>query len=169
MPSAGPADVHVVRWNTGSDGRHDGHGHGDYDHGDYDDDDQDQLVPASPRHATARPTRWQRTITTGQQALLGASEVIAAQVDLVAEQMLAALERRDAERRTNRAHAQLPEPLWQASEVEVSFGVQLTGEVGLAVFSGSSESSAQITLTFTRNDQNSTQQTLTHSRQIRRP
>jgi hypothetical protein len=87
---------------------------------------------------------------------MGASEAIAAQVDLVAERMIATLEQRDADRRAGRTQDQVPEPLWQASEVEVSFGVQLTGEVGLAVFSGSGESSAQISLTFTRSDQSGT-------------
>lgn len=69
--------------------------------------------------------------------------------------MTAALEQRDRDRLAARAQAQLPDPLWQVSEVEVSFGVQLTGEVALAVFSGSGESSAQITLTFARSDHRS--------------
>lgn len=140
MPDPGPADVHVVLWN---------------DSDAVDPDDADRMAPASPRHATGRPTRWQRTITTGQEALLSASEVIAGQVDLVAERMTAALEQRDRDRLAARAQAQLPDPLWQVSEVEVSFGVQLTGEVALAVFSGSGESSAQITLTFARSDHRS--------------
>lgn len=140
MPDAGPTQVHVVRWS---------------DSDAVEPDAVDRMAPAAPRHATGRPSRWQRTITTGQEALLSSSEIIASQVDLVAERMMAALEQRDRERLASRAQAQLPDPLWQVSEVEVSFGVQLTGEVALAVFSGSGESSAEITLTFSRNDRSS--------------
>jgi hypothetical protein len=93
---------------------------------------------------------WRRTVTTGQQALASSSAAIAAQVDEVAVQMITALEQRETARSTARAGAGQPDPLWQASQVEVTFGVQLTGETSLAVFSASAESSAQITLTFAR-------------------
>jgi hypothetical protein len=114
----------------------------------------DQMEPASPRHAgPGRTGFWQRTVTTGHEALASSSEAIALQIDQVADRMVTALERQHAERWVARDRTQQGDPLWQVSEVEISFGVQLTGEVTLAVFSGSSESSAQITLTLTRTNQ----------------
>jgi hypothetical protein len=66
--------------------------------------------------------------------------------------MVAALERRQRDRHAHRAELDLPEPPWQVEEVEVSFGVQLTGEATVAMFSGSAEASAQIVLKFARTD-----------------
>lgn len=141
MPASVGADVQVVRWEpspSGSSPR---------------DSSEDQMGPAAARHANDRPAFWRRTITNGQEALASSSEAIAVQVDQVADRMMTALEQAETHRQADRAQAQQPNPLWQVSEVEVTFGVQLTGEVSLAVFSGSSESSAEVTLTFTRTDQ----------------
>jgi len=66
--------------------------------------------------------------------------------------MITALEQRQNDRRTSRTHAGLPPPAWQVAEIEVSFGVQLTGEASVAIFSGSAEASAQIVLKFARTE-----------------
>jgi hypothetical protein len=113
-------------------------------------DEPDEMGPASPRHARQRPTLWQRTVTAGHESLATASEAIAAEVDAVAERMIGTLEARHADRAADRASAGAPEPAWQLDEVEVTFGVQLTGEASIAVFSATTESSAEITLRFTR-------------------
>jgi hypothetical protein len=111
----------------------------------------DVMGPAGARHARDGEGRWQRKVTAGGQEVLAASaESIAEQVDLVAERMIAALEQRRQARESARRHAGHPDPAWDTCGVEISFGVQLTGEASLAVFSASAESSAQITLTFTR-------------------
>jgi hypothetical protein len=137
-----PVPVEVVRWVEGpgvDDGPTGPDGTG-----------PDGMGPASPRHAYRGPSVWRRTVVAGQEALAGSSEAIAVQVDAVAERMLAALERRADDRLAHRAELGLPAPAWQVDQVEVSFGVQLTGEATVAVFSGSVQTSAQIVLTFTR-------------------
>jgi hypothetical protein len=142
MAETADADVQVVRWEPSPSGN------GPRD------DSVDQMGPAAtPRHAGSRPGLWRRTVSNGQEALASSSEAIAVQIDQVAERMMTALERGQTDRQADRARAQQPDPLWQVSQVEVTFGVQLTGEVSLAVFSASSESSAEVTLTFTRTDQ----------------
>ena len=110
----------------------------------------DRMQPASPRHARPRTGLWRRTVTAGQEALTSASEAIAAEVDTVAERMMAALEQRQGDRRAHRAQLGLPNPSWEVEEIEVSFGVQLTGEATVTMFSGSAEASAQIVLRFSR-------------------
>jgi hypothetical protein len=107
------------------------------------------MGPATARHAR-HPSLWQRTLTAGHEALGASSEVIAVEVDAVAERMITTLERRDAARAAAQAHDGVPDSPWLLDEIEVSFGVQITGEASIAVFSASSESSAQITLRFTR-------------------
>jgi len=114
------------------------------------DSEPDTMQPASPRHATARGTWWERTVTRGHEALATSSEAIAVEVDAVAERMMAALEQRHSDRAAARVSEAAPDPLWRLNEVEVTFGVQLTGEATIAVFSATSESSAQIVLKFTR-------------------
>jgi hypothetical protein len=141
MPESAGVDVQVVRWEPSPSGNGPREG------------SVDQMGPAAtPRHASGQPGFFRRTITNGQDALASSSEAIAVQIDQVAERMMTALEQAESGRQADRARAQQPAPLWQVSEVEVTFGVQLTGEVSLAVFSGSSESSAEVTLTFTRTD-----------------
>lgn len=112
--------------------------------------DPDAMGPASPRHARDRATLWQRTLTAGHESLGAASEVIAAQVDTVAERMIDTLEARHADRVAARARLGATASDWDLDEVEVTFGVQLTGEASIAVFSASTESSAEITLRFAR-------------------
>lgn len=123
--------VEVVRWEPGAAA------------------DADEMGPAA-RQARDREGFWHRTVSVGRGALTSSSEAIAAEADAVAEHMMAALQRRQEDGARRRAEQGLPEPVWQVSEVEVSFGVQLTGETSVAVFSASTESSAQIVLTFTR-------------------
>jgi hypothetical protein len=113
-------------------------------------DSADTMGPASPRHARTRTGLWRRTITAGHEALAASSESIAVQVDAVAERMITALEQRQHDRHAHRAKLGLPDPAWEVGEIEVSFGVQLTGEATVAIFSGSAESSAQIVLKFSR-------------------
>jgi len=88
--------------------------------------------------------------------LLASSEAIAAQVDVVAERMMVALEQRHADRVAVRAAVRTatgePDPAWELDGVEVTFGVQLTGEASIAVFSATGESSAEIVLHFSRPD-----------------
>jgi Trypsin-co-occurring domain 1 len=114
------------------------------------DDSADRMAPASPRHARPRSGLWQRVVTAGQEALVESSTAIAAQVDTVAERMVATLEQRQGKRQAHRAELGLPGPAWQVAEIEVSFGIQLTGETAVAIFSGSAETSAQIVLKFAR-------------------
>jgi hypothetical protein len=116
-----------------------------------DPEDLDRMEPASPRHARARDGVWKRTVVAGQEALTSSAETIAVEVDRVADRIMTALEQRQADRREARTSAQQPDPTWNVDQVEVSFGIQLTGEASLAVFSATAESSAQITLTFSRN------------------
>lgn len=52
MPDPGPADVHVVLWN---------------DSDAVDPDDADRMAPASPRHATGRPTRGRERSLLGRR------------------------------------------------------------------------------------------------------
>jgi hypothetical protein len=111
--------------------------------------DDDEMAPAA-RHARSAPGVWHRTVSIGRDALTTSSEAIAAEADAVAEHMMTALQRRQEDSALYRAEHGLPDPLWQVSEVQVSFGVQLTGEASVAVFSTSTESSAQIVLTFSR-------------------
>jgi hypothetical protein len=113
-------------------------------------EDPDRMEPASPRHSRARGGVWQRTIMAGQDALTSSAEAIAVEVDRVAERIMSALEQRQADRQDMWARTQQPDPSWSVEQVEVSFGVQLTGETSLAVFSATAESSAQITVTFSR-------------------
>ena len=105
---------------------------------------------ASPRHARSGDRAWKRTVVAGQEALTSSAEAIAVEVDRVAERIVTALEQRQTDRRQARARAQQPDPAWNVDRVEVTFGIQLTGETSLAVFSATTESSAQITLTFSR-------------------
>lgn len=105
-----------------------------------------EMLPASPRHAR-RATLWERTLTTGQQALATSSESIAQQVDVVAARMIAELDRRETARLRELSDT---DPTWRLDDIEVSFAVQLTGETSIAVFSASGESSAEIALRFTR-------------------
>lgn len=140
MPEPGPSNVGVVRW-TPSDASPE-----------TTDDSPDRMEPASPRHAHHRYGPWQRTVTSAQESLISSAEATAAQVDLVAERMMAALERCRDDRATEWVGAGQPDPTWDLDEVAVSFGVQLAGEATPAVFSTSGESSAQITLTFSRTD-----------------
>ena len=111
-------------------------------------DDPDSMNPARGKHS--RPSVWRRTVVAGQDALANSAVSIAVQVDKVAEQMVDTLERRQRERRDDWATQGVTEPAWQAAEIEVAFGVQLTGEATVAIFSGSTETSAQIVLRFTR-------------------
>lgn len=138
MADAGAGQVEVVRWVESPDSTGD------------DSAGRDEMGPASPRHAYQRPIVWRRAVVAGQDALAGSSEAIAVQVDAVAVRMLAALEQRESDRRAERARLGVPDPAWQVGEVEVSFGIQLTGAATVAVFSGSAETSAQIVLKFTR-------------------
>jgi hypothetical protein len=110
----------------------------------------DEMGPASPRHARQRPTFWQRTVSAGQETMLGASEAIAAEVDAIAERMIATLQARQTDRAAALTASGQPDPAWALNEVEVTFGLQLTGETSIAVFSASTESSAEITLRFTQ-------------------
>jgi hypothetical protein len=112
-------------------------------------DDDDEMAPAA-RHARPAPGVWHRTVGIGRDAMTTSSEAIAAEADAVAEHMMAALQRRQEDGALYREEHGLPDPLWQVSQVQVSFGVQLTGEASVAVFSASTESSAQIVLTFSR-------------------
>ena len=115
-----------------------------------DHDSSDRMQPASPRHARPRTGVWRRTVAAGREALAASSEAIAVEVDAVAERMIAALEQRHDQRRDRRAQDGLPNPAWEVSEIEVSFGVQLTGHATIAMFSGSTDTSAQIVLRFSR-------------------
>jgi Trypsin-co-occurring domain 1 len=128
-----PRPVGVVRWSTPRDVPID-----------------DGFGPASPRHATERRTFWQRSVDYGQEALTSSAEAIAVEVDVVADRMMAALEQRHRDRAEIRDRAGADDPAWQVSEVEVTFGVQLTESASIAVFSTEAEASAQITLTFSR-------------------
>ena len=83
--------------------------------------------------------RVRRVIAKGQEVVGESAESIARQVDAVAERMVAVLGERE------RAEGE-----WGVREIEVSFGVQLTGEAAVAMFSGSVETSAQVTLRFTK-------------------
>lgn len=69
MPEPGPSNVGVVRW-TPSDASPE-----------TTDDSPDRMEPASPRHAHHRSGPWQRTVASGQEALIFSAEAIAAQVD----------------------------------------------------------------------------------------
>lgn len=112
--------------------------------------DPDRMEPASPRHTSVSSGVWRRTVVAGQEALASSAEAIAIEVDQVAEQIMTALEQHQTDRQHVRARTRQPDPGWTVDQVEVSFGIQLTGETSLAVFSTSAESSAQITLTFSR-------------------
>jgi hypothetical protein len=113
-------------------------------------EDPDRMEPASPRHARPGGGAWKRTVVAGQEALTSSAEAIAVEVDRVAERIMIALEQRQTDRQEARVQAQQPDPAWNIDQVEVTFGIQLTGETSLAVFSTTAESSAQIALTFSR-------------------
>lgn len=118
---------------------------------DQDDGLVDRMQPAArARHAQPRTGLWRRTLMAGHEALAASSEAIAVEVDTVAERMVAALDQRQSDRRASRTELGLPSPGWEVDEIEVSFGVQLTGEASVAMFSGSTEASAQIVLRFSR-------------------
>jgi hypothetical protein len=131
-------NVATVRWET-ADG-----------FAEYASDVPDGMEPAAGRHTASRVGLWRRTLVAGHEALTASAAAIAEQVDTIAEQMIEALQQRTDARATRRQERGLPDSGWLVHEVEVSFGIQLTGEATLAVFSGSTETSAQIVLKFNR-------------------
>jgi hypothetical protein len=115
--------------------------------------DEDDDFGLAARHTNSKPSWFERTTRTGQHALMSASEEIAAQADLVSEQMMIALEQRQDDRRRERARARVAEPEWEVADVQVKFAVKLTGEATVQVFAVGSEASAEITLNFSRRSQ----------------
>jgi hypothetical protein len=112
--------------------------------------DQEVDAPMEPaaRHARGSVGIWRRTAVGGQQALISASQQIASQIDLIADEMVDALQKRHETRQAEHLPTDVAIPTWRAKDLEISFGLELTGSASVQVFSASATASATVVLRF---------------------